>query len=97
MFNEQAYAGGNAEHSTHHVPGALLTSKLCEQADGEVGLAGLLEQARRRNAEILHGSGTASKTPTMFLSPGKLRWKLYVAAVPWLSRYDGWQVHAQCL
>lgn len=32
----------------------------------------------------------------MFLSPRMLRWKLYVAAVPCLSRCDGEQVHVSC-
>lgn len=41
VFSEQAYAGGNAEHSTHHFPEALLRSKLCEQADDQVGAGSL--------------------------------------------------------
>lgn len=41
VFSEQAYAGGNTEHSTHRFPEALLRSKLCEQADDQLGAGSL--------------------------------------------------------
>lgn len=41
VFNEQAFAGGNAEHSTHQSPGAFLGSKLHGQADDKVDAVSL--------------------------------------------------------
>lgn len=92
VFNEQACAGGNAEHSTHQSPGAFLRSKLRGQADDQVG-SGSLSRPGGGTQKYFHGSEIAWKIPTMLLCPGMLRWKLYVAAMPWLFRCDGEQVH----